>query len=147
MSWDIIVQDLPDVASVAEIPDGFEPGVIGTRTMLISKIKEAFPSADFSNPSWGLIETDTGSIEVNIGDDEQCDSIALHVRGGESSFPVVVTLLNTLGMRGIDCQTSEFFDPLTGEASFEKWRDYRDQVVSEYCARPSIWERFLGLFR
>jgi hypothetical protein len=149
MSWDIIVQDFPDVTSVSEIPDDFQPAAIGTRSALIARIKAAIPSADFSDPSWGLIVAETGSVEVNIGDDEQCDSLMLHVRGGEGAFPLVVALLEAVGLRAIDCQTGEFFDPSASQASFATWRDYRDQVVAGYEPKPasSLWGRFLGLFR
>ncbi|GAB4010896.1 hypothetical protein [Nocardioides ultimimeridianus] len=54
MSWDISVMDLPsDVASVADMPDDFEPQPLGSRADLITAIREVAPSADFSDPSRG----------------------------------------------------------------------------------------------
>jgi hypothetical protein len=134
MSWDIFVMDVPsDIASVGEIPSDFKPRSLGGRSTIISKIREIIPTADFSNPSWGLVLGDDWSIEVNIGEDEECDGFALHVRGGEAAVGAVASILDGLGIRAIDSQTGEFFasGPSAIE-SFRKWRAYRDQVVDGY---------------
>jgi hypothetical protein len=71
MSWDIIVQDFPkDVKSAKDIPADYHPKPIGTRSEIIAKILEVVPSADFSDLSWGDIDEDGWSIEVNLGDEE-----------------------------------------------------------------------------
>ena len=54
MSWDVFVQDFPDVGTLEEMPDDFEPKTIGKRQDVINKIKEVVPFADFSDPSWGI---------------------------------------------------------------------------------------------
>jgi hypothetical protein len=131
MSWDIFVQDFPkDAASVADIPDDFLPKDVGDRSEIIAKISEVVPEADFSNPTWGLIDGEDWSIEVNIGDSDTCSGIALHVRGGDEAIGVVDAVLRALGLRAIDSQTGDFF--VAGpeaHASFSKWREYRDSVV------------------
>ncbi len=54
--------DLPrDAASVSDIPDDFEPQPLGNRVDLIDAIREAAPSVDFSDPSWGELVTPTSS--------------------------------------------------------------------------------------
>jgi hypothetical protein len=148
MSWDIIAQDFPDVQSVDDIADDFEPKPIGLRSEIIAKITKAFPSANFSDPSWGLIEFEDGSIEVNIGEQEECDSFMLHVRGGDSAFLAIASILNAVGVRAIDCQTSEFFDASASQSSFSNWQEYRDKVVTEYAEPPrqSIWSKFRNMF-
>jgi len=134
MSWDIFVMDMPsDITSVGEIPSDFRPRSMGSRSAIISKIKEIIPTADFSNPSWGLVLGDDWSIEVNIGEDEECDGFALHVRGGDAAVGAVASILDGLGIRAIDSQTGEFF--VSGPSaieSFRKWRAYRDHVVAGY---------------
>jgi hypothetical protein len=83
MSWDVLVQDLPQEAkSTADIAPDFRPASIGKRSAIIEKIREVVPTADFSDPSWGRIDGDDWSIEVNIGTNEDCGGFALHVRGG-----------------------------------------------------------------
>jgi hypothetical protein len=129
MSWDIHIQDFPAAAKmVADIPDDFRPQPIGSRADLIAKIRDVVPSADFSNPEWGVFEGDGFSIEFQMGDEDVCDSISLMIRGGGSPTPLVAALLDRLQLRGIDCQSSEFFDVEAARESFGSWQRYRDQV-------------------
>jgi hypothetical protein len=133
MSWDIFVQDLPrEAKSVAEIPADFKPASIGKRSMIIEKIKEVVPTVEFSDPSWGRIDGDGWSIEVNIGTKEDCDGFAFHVRGGDAAVGVVAGILQHLELRALDSQTGEFFAPSTGAIdNFRKWQAYRDDVTKD----------------
>lgn len=131
MSWDIFVQDLPaDASTVAEIPDDFVPRDIGKRSDIIAKICEVIPDANFSDPTWGLIDGDDWSIEVNVGDAETCTGLALHVRGGDQAIGAIDAIMRALGLRAIDSQTGEFFvaGPVA-QASFRKWREFRNSVI------------------
>lgn len=130
VSWDILIQDLPrDVLSVAEIPEDFRPEPLGSRAALITKIRQWAPSADFTDPAWGQLVTADFVIEVNMGDQEACDSIMLHVRGGGSAADFVAGLLDHLDLPAIDCSAGEFFSPSAAAASFQTWQDYRDHVL------------------
>ena len=130
MSWDIFVQDFPpDAHTVDDIPDDFEPAPLGPRAEIIEKIREVMPFADFSDPTWGLIDGDGFSIEVNLGADESVDGFALHVRGGDLAAACVVAIIEHLGVRAIDSSTGDFFKPADAVASLQKWRAYRDHVV------------------
>src|SRR3569832_757136 len=133
MSWDIFVQDLPaGVQSVEDIPDDFAPKELGPRAEIIAKIKEVVPDADFSDPTWGRIEGEGWSIEVNTGDEEVCDSFAFHVRGQDEAVGTIAAILDHLKLRALDAQTGEFFaagpESLEG---FRKWREYRDRVIGD----------------
>ena len=130
MSWDIHVSDLPDVKSVEDIPDDFRPVTLGSRAALIEKICEVFPVADFNDPSWGIIDGDGWSIEVNIGRDAECNGIMLHVRGNDGAVPAVTALLDRIDLRALDLQSGNFFDPGLAAQSFGSWRAYRDHIVS-----------------
>jgi hypothetical protein len=132
MSWDIFVQDLPaDARSVDDIPSDFRPAPIGKRSTLIEKIKEVVPIADFSDPSWGRIDGDGWSIEVNMGNEEDCSSFALHIRGGDTAVGVVAEILQHLRLRALDTQAGGFFTADAGAIdSFRKWRAYRDQICN-----------------
>jgi hypothetical protein len=130
VSWDILIQDLPrDVSSVAAIPDDVRPEPLGSRAGLIAKICEWVPSADFTDPSWGDLVTSDFVIEFNMGDEEICDSIMLHVRGGGSAADFVAGLLGHLGLPAIDCSAGEFFSPSTAAASFQAWQEFRDRAL------------------
>lgn len=132
MSWDIFVQDLPrDAKSVKEIPADFKPSPIGRRSTIIEKIWEVVPIADFSDPSWGRIDGEDWSIEINMGAEEECRSLAFHVRGGDTAIGVVAAILEHLKLRALAPQTGGFFvaGPEAIE-SFLEWRAYRDQVIN-----------------
>ena len=85
------------------------------------------PEADFSDPTWGFIEP--GLIEVGIGEADPVESFAFHVRGSEAAVDIITAILERLGLRAIDASTGEFFDPVSGRASFREWREYRDRMV------------------
>ena len=130
VSWDIFIQDLPAGAgSVQDIPDDFRPGPIGRRSDLIRAIGEVVPSADFSDPSWGILHGDGFSIEVGVGSDETVDCIALFVRGGDIAAGVVADIIGRLGLRALDTGSGDFFDPATAVESLRRWRAYRDRVI------------------
>ena len=132
MSWDIYIMNFPATAQrVADIPDDFKPAPLGKRADLISQIHELVPSADFSKPDWGVFDGDGYSIEFSMGSDEICKSMTLLVRGGGSPTPLVGALLDRLQLRGIDCQTGEFFDVEAARASFGSWQRYRDQIIGK----------------
>lgn len=132
MSWDIFVQDLPaEPKTVADIPSSFRPSHIGKRSEIIDSITSIIPTADFSDPSWGRIDGQDWSIEVNLGQEEDCRSFVLHVRGGDAAVGAVAAILRRLNLRAIDSQTGEFF--VAGESateSFHQWKRYRDQVIT-----------------
>ena len=133
MSWDLFVQDLPaEAKTVRDIPPDFKPRLIGKRTDIITAIQAVVPIADFSNPSWGVIDGDGWSIEINIGDKEECRGFAFHIRGGDAAIGVVDAILKRLNLRAIaPGSDSGFFEPgPKAVQSFEKWRAYRDQIAS-----------------
>lgn len=148
MSWDIHISDLPEVQSISDIPEDFRPQSLGSRSALIAKIVDIFPFADFSDPSWGIIDGDGWSIEINIGKDMECDGIMLHVRG-KGAVPAVAAIVDQLGLRAIDIQSGKFFQRDAANESFNSWRSYRDSVVTSYAEPAAIKPRGLidRLFR
>jgi len=136
MSWDIFVQDIPkECTKIADIPNDFKPQPIGTRKEIIEKIKEVVPFADFSNPSWGHLDSPDTAIEVNLGDKDVLTSFAFHVYGGAMSDVVIREVLRHLGLRAFDCGGSSetgIFDMESPETSYENWITYRNQVVQSH---------------
>ena len=150
MSWDLFAQDFPDVAGVAEVPDDFDPAPLGARQEIIDRIKAAIPSADFSDPSWGMVEQDGWSIEINLGEESNCDGFALHVRGsGDAAMDQVAIILDATGARAIDAQTGEFFSRAAATDSFGAWQAYRDQIgvrpdENKAKSKPGFFARLFG---
>lgn len=134
MSWDLIIQSYPDDAlRVLDIPEEFQPIPLGTRSEIIKKIQEVAPEVNFSGPSWGLMDGGDWSIEFDMGNEESCTSIGMHVRGSELVVGVVARILEHCKLRAIDCQTSEFFDNSPDSLeSFRRWRAFRDRCVGDY---------------
>lgn len=131
MSWDVFIQELPaGVTDVADIPADFRPGPIGARSEIIRAIEAIAPHADFSDPAWGKIDGATHSIEVNIGDDETVQSIALHVSGGESAADLVADIVEGLGVAALDPGApGGVFTREGARASLTGFNEYADDAV------------------
>ena len=130
MSWDIFVQDIPDdVRSVNDIPNHFVPAPVGKRTELIKQIKEVAPFADFSDPAWGKIDGKGFSIEVNLGEDEEVDGFAFHVRGNDVAAGLISEILAHLNLSAFDSGTGDLFDHTNAAEGLKKWREYRNYIV------------------
>jgi len=131
VSWDLFIQDLPKgINSIAEIPEDFAPQPLGRRDELIARIKELVPGADFSDPSWGVIDGPGYSVEVNMGQAEEVDSFAFHVRGGDLVVGLIADLLDHLKVGALDPQSDTgIFQRDKALESLRRWREYRDQVV------------------
>ncbi len=125
MSWDVLVQDFPmDAERIADVPDDFVPSSLGSRSNLIAKIQEVVPFADFSDPSWGLLDGEDFSIEVSLGASEEVEGFAFHVRGSDTGAAVVADILEKLKLRAFDTTTGEFFNRQAAASSLAKWREY-----------------------
>lgn len=112
MSWDIFIQDLPDVPSINEVPVDFQPKPIGTREDLLRRIREAIPFVDLVDSDWVFVKGDDIdiSIQLHMEDAEQVRYMVAHVHGGEQSAACVGALLRHLGLRAHDTATGELFD-------------------------------------
>ena len=137
MSWDIFVQEIPeDVKQISDMHEKyskFKPSPIGMRSEIIKKIKKVVPEANFSDPSWGTIDGDGFSIEVNMGDKEECNGFAFHVRGGEAAAFVICDILEKLGLRALDPNSETGLFEIGPDAinSLHQWRQYRNKVLKE----------------
>jgi hypothetical protein len=134
MSYDIFVQDIPSfVQCVEDIPEDFRPQSIGHRSDIIAVITAVAPEADFSDPSWGIIEDAGWSIEVNLGAEEDVSGFAFHLRGGgEEPLSVVAEILKRLNLRAVapDSDTGLFEPGPKASEAFQRWQRYRDQVIN-----------------
>jgi len=126
---DIFIQDLPpDAKRIEDIPSDFKAQPLGSRSLIIEKIRRAVPKADFSDPAWGKIYLPGCHIEVNLGESDNVDGVALHVRGDDSAPGVVAAIVDALGLRALDpAADNGFFDRQRAEESFR--RAYRDQAL------------------
>jgi hypothetical protein len=131
MSWDIFVQDLPsEVSHVSEIGEDFVPRPLGSRSDITRRICQLLPNATFLADGWGSVDDPAYSIEFNMDSSEIVSSLTLHIRGGDLAPGVVADLLAAFGWRALDSQSETgLFDPRQAEASWQRWRAYRDRVI------------------
>ena len=130
MSWDVLLirtktnrEAMDEIKSENIIP--FSQAEIARE---IGKIaSELGAVCDCRDLSWQNLDSDSWSIEFNVGKNAETESVMLHIRGGEPKE--VLTLLPVdLNARLIDCSTGDIIRP--GEpTSFERWRAYRDQIL------------------
>jgi len=112
MSWDIFIQDLPDVRSMAEVPLDFNPRPIGDRDELVALIKEAIPFAEEQDSDWLFVKGDDIDLSIQLHFEEAgvVRYMVAHVHSGDQSAACVGALLRHLGLRAHDTATGELFD-------------------------------------
>lgn len=117
MSWDIYIQDLPDVRTANEIPEDFRPRPIGERDMLAAEIMKVFPMADAQDSDWFFVNAPGMdlSLQLHMEDEVRVRYIVAHVHGGDQSAAGIAALLRALGLRGMDTATGDLFDAATLE--------------------------------
>lgn len=112
MSWDIYIQDLPDVASINDVPATHRPKPIGDRAAIVAKIKEAVPFAQEQDRDW-LFVRQPGydiSIQLHMEEGDTVRYVVAHVHGGDQSALCVAAIVRALGLRAHDTETGELFD-------------------------------------
>jgi hypothetical protein len=120
MSWDIFIQDLPEVRTASDIPDDFRPRPIGERDTLAKRILKVFPMAERQDDDWFFVKTPGMdlSFQFHMEDAVQVRYIVAHVHDGDLSAAGVAALLRELGLRGMDSATGDLFDAATLEEGF-----------------------------
>lgn len=118
-----------NIQSLEDIPDDFTPGIIGSRSDIIREIVKVAPSADFSDPSWGMIDGPDFWIEVSMRAEQvQCCHFIL--RGSDKAVGVVADIIQRLGLPALHSGGDGIFRQEEAIAGFREWRKYRDQIVS-----------------
>lgn len=138
MSWDVLLMRFPDDAvSVEDLSEDDAPPPIGPVAEVLDRIRAAFPGADLSDPTWGILqdEDEGWSMELGIGAQDPVESVMLHIRGGGDPVTTARRLARVLDCRALDCSDGEFFSDEGGGESWEEFQAYRDQVLGE--AGPS----------
>lgn len=73
-------------------------------------MNELFPTADFSDQSWIILESNTFSIEFSSGQENPVESLSLHVRGSEESIKEIRRLIEFTGWKALDTTSGEILD-------------------------------------
>lgn len=146
MSWDVILMKVPpDITSMQEFGEDLQP--LGSRNEVLAVLAQALPSANFSDPTWGIFDGPDFSIEFNMGvDDAIKNTIMLHVRGSDKVIDVIHHICNYAGWRAFDTATDRFInfsqEPAVG---LQQWRMYRDQLTASFEAQGQKVEKDVRL--
>ncbi|CAL9391148.1 hypothetical protein SUDANB121_01267 [Nocardiopsis dassonvillei] len=132
MSWDVLLMRFPDDAvSVADLSEEDAPPPVGPAAEVLDRIRAAFPGADLSDPTWGVLrdEEEGWSMELGIGAEDPVESIMLHIRGGGDVVTTALRLARLLDCRALDCSDGGFLSDEGDGDSWEEFQAYRDRVV------------------
>ena len=133
MSWDIIILKFTQSYSTADaVPDDAPTLPLGTQAEVHQAISNIFPGTDWSDPEWGVFDSEIGSIEFNLSSDDPIEDLMLHVRASNGIVPPIVALCRQQHWLAIDCSTGDFLeqadDPTAG---LENWQAFRDSVIDQ----------------
>jgi hypothetical protein len=82
MSHDIIVFEIGSPPPpFDELPNDWEGALLGTIDTVQRKLESVVPEIEWTDIGWGAFDNGELSIEFNLGDDEICTNLMLHVRG------------------------------------------------------------------
>jgi hypothetical protein len=133
MSWDVMVLNIPAaIKDIDELPADFS-SALGNKVKILSILKELFPQADFSDPSWVRLDGGDYTIEFSLGCEDTVDSMMLHVRGGDGPVAAIQNLCDRTSWRALDISSMDLIDFTAGNpgAGYEKWRQFRDKVIGK----------------
>ena len=102
---------------------------LGPRPDVIRRISEVFEGTDWSDPAWGQWRGREGSIEFNVGEDDDVESVMLHVRAADEVVARIVALVTAHGWRALDTTTTEFLTAPSDIGGVSGWRAFRDRVL------------------
>lgn len=131
MSWDISVyaSNTPP-PPVADMPQDWRGLPLGSLDYIRTQISADFPSTDWRDPHWGMLEGPGYSFEFNMGDKDPCDGIMIHVRGGGDVIPGLLSFAKSTGWYLLDCSQSEWLHHCKDlEAGWDGFQSYRDHVI------------------
>jgi hypothetical protein len=139
MSWDVILMRWPaGFSSVNDLGDALDPSPLGPRRHVVAALRDAFPEMDFKDETWGLLQGKGFSVEFNVGSEDICQGVMLHVRGNDRALEAVRRAVECLGVRALDTSTGSCIefdrDPSLGLRQF---RAYREKVVQKLGAGSS----------
>lgn len=132
MSWDLFAAKIPpECKMTADLPDGWAPPDIGSRSDIIEQIRKIMPGADFSDPAWGRVDGPDYSIEISLSGDEMPSMVTFYVRGGDAAAFVAAEIITGLGLRAFDTGSSDgtIFPGEDVTDGLQNWRRFRDQVL------------------
>jgi hypothetical protein len=129
VSWDVLLLRLgPEITTIAELEnEGGDP--LGSTDDVRRLLADVLPALDLSDPAWAILESANYSIEFNIGTEEPCTAVMLHVRGLDDALEPIREVCSATGWRAFDCSDGELIDFKADPArGLRAWREYQNRV-------------------
>ena len=133
MSWDVSLFKFPRrYRTTEEIPRDEQLLPLGSLAEVQAAVSMAFPGTDWSDPVWGVYDSEFGSIEFSVGKDDPVQALSLHVRASDAIVGGILHLCEHMGCQAIDFTNSVFLDQSEHPAAgLQQWREYRNHVVGK----------------
>lgn len=132
MSWDIVIINFSkNYKAMDEIPENEQPLDLGTRSFIHQTVLEFFPNTNWSDSSWGIFDSEFGSIGFNIGPDDPISDMMLHVRASNEIVIPIILMCKKHSWSAIDCGSGDFLEQLEDPTlGLERWRSYLSQILN-----------------
>ncbi|VWC72923.1 hypothetical protein [Burkholderia lata] len=133
MSWDVSLYKFTRrYKTTEEIAHDEQPLSLGSLSEVHAAVSEVFLGTDWSDPAWGIYDSEFGSIEFNVGKDDPVKSLGLHVRASDAVVVGILNLCERIRCQAIDLTDGSFLDQSElPAAGLGKWREYRDQIIGK----------------
>jgi hypothetical protein len=123
MSWDVaMVKIRGGFRPIAEV-DAEDYVPLADLQAVQEAIRSAFPSAEWSDPTWAVYLGPGFEIEFSLDGVESANAVILHVHGTGDPIPSLLKLTQANGWLAVDCSTGEFIDPK--KPSYEGWEGFK----------------------
>jgi hypothetical protein len=110
MAWVVTVMRFPQPLRSVQEAQGVTPVPLGSHDEVQAAVSSLFPGTDWSDPAWGIWNSDLGKIEFEVGNEDPCEGMRLHVRAQSIVADRVVELLRHNRWQGFDSPLGEFVD-------------------------------------
>ena len=107
MSWDVI---LLSKSKTIESLNGNNKPSLGNKDDVVAQLLRLFPTADFSDRNWGVLEQRGFSIQFNLGASNDITELTLHVRGDDRVVKAIQQICEHTGWQALDCSTNDLID-------------------------------------
>ncbi len=133
MGWDIHVYRFRnEYQCLADVPDDEECTPLGSSVEVRAAIDRHFPAISWSDPKWGVVDTDFGSVEFQVGEEEPNCGFVMHIRASEKVVPIIVAMCMAERWQALDANQGTFLEKSAQPAAgLRAWSAYRAQVVGE----------------
>jgi hypothetical protein len=129
MSWDVAIvrvrgkfRPIEDVEQEDYLP-------LGNLKDVSAAVRAAFPSAEWSDPTWAVYLHGDFQIEIQLDGVESENTILLQVHGTGDPIPSLLKLTEANGWLAIDCSAGQFINPK--KPSYEGWEGFKSLVRND----------------